>query len=46
MTHLGPVSNGFTNEESIIGLQAIPLKGSWPKKGGLNWDFFEFLTSP
>ena len=23
-----------------------PVKGSWPKKGGLNWDFFEFLTSP
>ena len=22
------------------------VKGSWPKKGGLNWDFFEFLTSP
>ena len=22
------------------------VKGSWLKKGGLNWDFFNFLASP
>ena len=38
----GRVSGGVPPFEVVV----AGVKGSWPKKGGLNLDFFKFLSSP
>ena len=42
---LGSLMQSLGITDAVLN-SAEGLKGSWPKKGGLNWDFFEFLTSP
>jgi hypothetical protein len=30
--------------DNVTCMLTCSMKGSWPKKGGLNWDFFKNLT--